>query len=109
VVTLPPQRAPDPGGERAGLGSADVDRGRVVERRVVAEDRLLPGGDAERVEILLGAEERLVVLLVARVRDQPLDERHGTFVEGPGRDARLVALDPPVHRVRRPPVDPRQG
>lgn len=106
-----------PGGEVTGLGCPEVRRGRVCAPRVVTQDGVLPGRDAQRVEVSLGHEQRLVVLLRGGRRDVPFHQRHRALVQGAGRVSRRVPLEPSVHRVggravepgdlERPGADPR--
>src|SRR5215831_19763396 len=50
---LPPERADHPGGEQAAPLGLKVGVEAVGRHRVVADDRLLPGGDAQRVQVAL--------------------------------------------------------
>ena len=50
AVVLPPQRPDDARGQLAADGERDV--GELL--LVAVDDRVLPGGDAERVEVALG-------------------------------------------------------
>ena len=59
-VALPPQRADDPCGELPASGHGDV--GRLVER---LDDRVLPGGDPERMELGLSVDEAVLDLGLA--------------------------------------------
>src|SRR4029077_2868704 len=69
ALVLPPERALDACGEPASLGRAGVD-GLVP----LGDDRVLPGGDPERMQMDLGDPEALEELGVADGRDQPLDD-----------------------------------
>ena len=94
---IPPQRADDAGRQLATTG----------ERRVGdllpfgRDDRVLPGGDAERVELGLG-EAQARDQFLGRVRgEQAFDEVGRAFLERAARSAVGVAFDPAVIRVER--------
>ena len=82
-----------------------VGRAGVVHAGVRADDRVLPGRDADGVQVALALQQPAVVLLGADPRRQPRDQRHRALVQGAGRMPVGVALDPPVGGVRGVPVD----
>ena len=90
-----------PRGGRVAVGQA-----RVLHAGVAADDRVLPGGDAERVQVALPLEQPASVVLRADVRREHRDQRHRALVQGAGRAAVGVALDAAVGGVGGRGVDP---
>ncbi len=99
-AAVPPERADHVGDEVALLDRAQIGRAGVVHAGVRADDRVLPGRDAEREQVGLTRDEPVVVVLLGRGRQQPGDQAHRTLVEGAGRRAVGEPLDPAVGRVR---------
>ena len=85
---VPPQRADDARGELAGLGEREV---RGLVRRL--HPRVLPGGDAEAVQVALCLEQP-ARYSASSPRGQRADEVHRALVEGAERRAVGVAGDP---------------
>ena len=96
AVALPPHRPDDPGRQLAARGERDV--GALL--RVGPDDRVLPCGDAERVQIGLGCREGRLEIGRGVVRLEPLHQVRCPFVERAARGAVRVALDAAVGRVR---------
>ncbi len=103
-----PQGADHARGERAALGGRHVGIEAVLDRRVLADDRVLPRGDAQCVQVTLPDQQPLNLLLERRARDQPADEVHRPFVERPAGGAVGVALDAAVGGVGRAGVHARE-
>ena len=100
AVAVPPQRADDPGRQVAAPGGVDVGRVVAPELVVVVDDRVLPGRDAERVQVLLALQQPLGHLRGGRGRRVPGDEVHRPLVQGARRLPVGGALDAPVVGVR---------
>src|SRR5207245_5411942 len=83
-----------PFGQRSVCG----ERGRL-------DPRVLPGGDAEGVEVPLRPPDRLLEVGLARGRNDPVDEVHRAFLERPTRVTLVVAFDAPMARVGRVACD----
>ncbi len=107
-VPLPPERADDVRREVAVAGGLQVGRTGILHAGVVAHDRVLPAGHAQRVEVALPGEESPVVVVGVVGRRVAGDQLHGPLVEGAGGVPVGVPLDAAVRRVRRPGVDPGQ-
>ena len=103
-VMLPPERGDDARGQPAGLGRLAVDG-----ERLRSHDRVLPGGDPERVQVALGRAEPLEEVGAGRLRRVAVDELDGTVVQRAGRLTVGVADDPAVRWIGRRAVDPRYG
>src|SRR4029450_7263288 len=79
LLALPPHRAGHAPGELAAAGERAV--GGVA---LVADDRLLPLREAERVEVALGLAEPRDEVFGRLLGDEALDEVGGALVERPG-------------------------
>ena len=101
LAPVPPEGADHVRAELAARGRVDVGRARVVHARVRADDRVLPAGDAERVQVVLTGEQRRAIVGAGGAGQVPRDEGGRPLVEGAARVAVRVALDPAVRRVRR--------
>ena len=97
---VPPQRAAHPGGERAGRRQPQVGVVRVRPAGVRPDGSVLPGRDAEGVQVRLGQQQGLAALLRRRRRGEVAHQRHRLLVQHPGRRAVRVALEAPARRVR---------
>ena len=107
---VPPQRAHHARGERTARGQRRIDVAGVGEGGIaVADDRVLPRGDAERVQVLLRQQDAALDVGGHVGRDVSLDERHRSFLQRALRLARCVPLDPPVDGVGRRSVDAREA
>ncbi len=91
AAAIPPQGALDPGGERAVPGGGQVGRQRVRVAQVLPHDRVLPGGDAQRVQVLLGQQQPAELL----------GEGRAGHAAGPPAAPRPRAGCPAAHRPPR--------
>ena len=98
-VAVPPQRADDMGGQLAAPRRQRIRRSRVVHARVVTDDRVLPAGDAEGVQVGLAGQQAAVVLHRRSVGCVPGDHDHRSLVQRASRLSVRPALEPPVRRV----------
>ena len=73
---------------------------------VVADDRVLPGGDPERVQVPLGLEQGTDLVLESVFRQQARHQVHRPFVEHASGGAVRVAFDPAIGGVGGSGVDP---
>ena len=105
AVPIPPERPDHPGGELTVVRRAHVRVQRAIAV-VDPDDRVLPRGDAERVEVRLRDAEPGRVVLVGVDRRDGGDEAHRALVQRARRLAVGVAFDAPVPRVRRVARDP---
>lgn len=108
ALPVPPQGTHDPGGERAVPRGGEIRLGRIVHAEEVAHQRVLPGGDAERVQMPLGVQQRRQPVGRRGGRGQPADELHRALLKGAGGYAGGVPLDAPVGRVGRVRADAGQ-
>ena len=102
---FPPQGTHHVGAQVAVAGRGDVGRRRVVHPGVGADDRVLPAGDAERVQVGLPLHQGRVVLLPRRARQQARDQRGRPLVQRAARPPVRVPLDASVGGVGGPAVD----
>ena len=72
-------------------GGAQVGRARVVHAGVGPDDRVLPAGDAERVQVGLAGEQRRVVLLVGRCAGACRDDQRASRPRAACRSGRPSA------------------
>ena len=96
ALAVPEEVPLDAHGQLAALGERAVGG-----ERLRLDPRVLPGGDPERVVLLLRAEDRPLPLLVGGGRQQLHDDGHRVLVQRPLRLAGLEALDPPARWVGR--------
>ena len=112
AIPVPEEVALDPHGQLAPLGDGAV----AGQRHGAVDARVLPRGDAQRVERLLCPEDAGLPLLGGRLREEAPDEVLRLLVQRPLRLAGGVALDPATRGIRglagdageleRPAVDP---
>ena len=99
AAAIPPQGALDPGGERAVPRGGQVGRQRVRKVQVLPHDRVLPGGDAQRVQVLLGQQQPAELLGEGRAGHEPAHQQCRGLVQGALRLIVRPALDPAVPGV----------
>ncbi len=107
-MPVPPQRAFDPGRELPAPRGRQVDRQRVSRAEVVADDRVLPGGDAPGVQVSLGQQQASQPVLEGNRGNVPAHQCRGALVQAALRCPAGLALDPAVRRIRCAGVDPGQ-
>ena len=103
---FPPQGTDDAAGERAPARGGEV-RLVVPGLRRVVDDRVLPAGDAERVQERLALQQALVDGVGRQRRLMLRDEGLRALVQRALRRAVRVALDPAVFGIGRVGGDPR--
>ncbi len=108
AAALPPQRADHPPGEQSAAVGFQVGVEAVRDDGVVADDGLLPAGDAQRVQVALALDDAGHLVGHLGPGHDPLDQVHGAFLQGAGRAAVGLALDPAVGWVGRAGGDPGQ-
>jgi hypothetical protein len=99
-VAIPPQRTDHAGGESAGRPPRQIGVV-VVQPSARVHDRVLPGGDAERMQIRLPLQHAGLDVRRRRVRSEPTHQIHRPLVQRARGLAAIVALDPAVGRVCR--------
>jgi hypothetical protein len=107
AFAVPPQGADDTRGERAVPGGRQIRVGRVVHAEEGSDEGVLPGRDAEGVQMALGVQQcGEPVGRCGRGSEAP-DELHRAFLERAARLARArgVPLDPSVGGIGRVPRD----
>src|SRR6266508_4140946 len=105
AVPVPPQGPDDPGRKLVPACRRGVGAERLVR---ATDDRVLPRGDAERVQVLLGHPEALLPFRLGDRGRDVFDQVHGPLVEGARGLARAVPFDPPVGRIGGLPGDAGQ-
>jgi hypothetical protein len=108
AVPFPPQRPDHVGQQPPGLGGPQVGGHVVPLARVAADDGVLPAGDAQGQQVVLGGGEPGVHVLVGSLRQQPGHQVRGALLERAGRLAAGVALDPAVGGIGGRGVDAGQ-
>jgi hypothetical protein len=88
----------DVGGELAALERGCVHERRVGGAEVGADDRVLPAGHADRVQVALRLEQREPFILCRRLGGEARDERHRTLVQRAGWRTVGIPLDANVGR-----------
>ena len=87
-VAVPPEGALDPRGQRPGRGGGQVGRQRVGRAEVVADDRVLPGGDAAGVQVLLREQQPATWSSRVERGNVAAHQAGGAFVQGALRRCR---------------------
>ncbi len=98
---VPPEGPGHPGGEGSVRRGGQVGRHRVRVAEVLPHDGVLPGGDAQRVQVLLGQQQPADLLGEAGAGHQTAHEQRRPLVQGALRLTVTASLDPPVPGVRR--------
>ena len=104
-MAVPPQSADDPRREIAAPGGVEIGGVVAAEGVGIAHDRVLPGGDAERVQVLLPLQQPLGRLVGGGLGREASHQLHRTLVERAGRLAVGRPLDAAVVGIGRVPRD----
>jgi hypothetical protein len=105
TLAVPPQSADDPRGQRTLAGRRQIGLGRIVHPEELPDQRVLPGGDAERVQMPLGMQQGGEPIRRGGRRREPADVLHSPFLKHPDGLARRVPFEPAVCRIGRVPCD----
>ena len=109
AVPVPPQGAGHAGQQGARLRRPQVGGQRVGLALVPADDRVLPAGDAQGQQVVLGGQQRVVPVVLGDLRQEAGHQDGRALLQHADGLTGGVPLDPAVRGVRGRSVDARQG